>query len=134
MSVVDNRRRMEEIFAALAKGDGAPFVDALAEDCRWTLLGSTAWSGTYEGKREIQEKLLRPLFAQFADRYTNRAVRMIAEGDLVVVECRGSVTTKRGEPYENAYCWICRLADGKIREITEYCDTQLIVEALDGPR
>ena len=41
--------------------------------------------------------LMRPLFAQFAGQYTNSAHRFIAEGDWVVVECRGKVNTKAGQ-------------------------------------
>jgi hypothetical protein len=48
----------------------------------------------------------------------------------VVVEGRGQVTTKTGKPYDNSYCWIYRLADGKIKEITEYLDTELVTAAL----
>jgi ketosteroid isomerase-like protein len=36
-------------------------------------------------------------------------------------------------PYNNNYCYVCRLADGKLRELTEYCDTQLIATALAPP-
>lgn len=77
--------------------------------------------------------LLRPLFAQFADQYTNTAHRFIAEGEFVVVECRGRVTTKAGKPYNNVYCWVCRIADGKLRELTEYMDTELVARALGSP-
>ena len=133
MSSADNKRLMQEIFAALSKGDGKPFRDSLAEDVRWSLMGTTKWSGTYEGKRAVIKELLRPLFAQFADQYPNSAHRFIAEGDYVVVECRGRVTTKSGKPYHNSYCWVCRIADGKLQELTEYMDTALVAAALGDP-
>jgi ketosteroid isomerase-like protein len=53
---------------------------------------------------------------------------LIAEDDYVVVECRGEVTTKSGKPYNNTYCYVCRISDGKLKELTEYMDTQLVVE------
>jgi ketosteroid isomerase-like protein len=133
VSSADNKRLMQEIFAALSKGDGKPFRDSLAEDVRWSLMGTTKWSGTYEGKRAVIKELLRPLFAQFADQYPNSAHRFIAEGDYVVVECRGRVTTKSGKPYHNSYCWVCRIADGKLQELTEYMDTALVAAALGDP-
>jgi hypothetical protein len=58
---------------------------------------------------------------------------MVAEEDIVVVECRGRVTTKSGRPYNNSYCWVCRLADGEIRELTEYMDTELVAKTLEPP-
>ncbi len=133
MSAADNKRLLQQIFAGLSKGDGKPFRDSLAEDFRWILTGTTKWSRTYEGKRTVIDELLRPLFAQFADQYINTAHRFIAEDDYVVVECRGRVTTKSGKPYHNSYCWVCRIADGKLQELTEYMDTALVASALEDP-
>jgi ketosteroid isomerase-like protein len=81
----------------------------------------------------VLDELMAPLFAQFADRYTNTADRMVSEGDFVVVECHGRVATKAGKPYDNRYCYVCRLDGGKLRELTEYLDTELVATAL-GPR
>lgn len=133
MSAAANKQLMQHIFAELAKGNGKAFIQSLADDFRWTLVGTGKWSGTYEGKHAVRTELLDPLFAQFADQYTNTAHRFIAEGDHVVVECRGRVTTKAGMPYNNTYCWICRIADGKLRELTEYMDTQLVATVLEAP-
>ena len=57
----------------------------------------------------------------------------VAEGDHVVVQCRGKVTTKAGQPYNNHYCFVCRLSGGKLRELTEYMDTELAAQALGAP-
>jgi ketosteroid isomerase-like protein len=133
MSAAENRRLMQDVFEELAKGNGRPFVDALADDFRWTIIGTTAWSGTWVGKRSVQRELLEPLFAQFATRYTNTALRFIAEDDHVVIECRGDVITKSGKPYRNTYCYVCRLADGKVRDLTEYSDTELFTTVLEPP-
>ena len=130
MSAVENKQLMQNIFIELSKGNGAPFVESLADDICWTIIGSTKFSGTYRGKQAVLNELLRPLFARFADQYTNTAHRFIAEDDYVVVECRGRVTTKSGAPYNNTYCWVCRVADGKLQELTEYLDTELVTAAL----
>jgi ketosteroid isomerase-like protein len=37
------------------------------------------------------------------------------------------------QEYPNRYCWGFVLRNGKIAEITEYTDTQLIAEVLAGP-
>jgi len=78
----------------------------------------------------VADKLFRPLFALFADTYTNTAHRFIAEGEYVVIESRGKVTTRSGKPYHNQYCQVCRLVDGKIVELIEYCETALVDAAL----
>jgi ketosteroid isomerase-like protein len=133
VDAAENKALMREVFAELATGNGRPFVDALGDDIRWRIIGSTEWSGTWEGKSSVQKGLLDPLFAQFATRYRNTALRLIAEDDYVVIECRGDVTTKDGRPYRNTYCYVCRLDGGKVRELTEYCDTELLTKALTPP-
>src|SRR5262245_10485727 len=117
MEASENKRRMADVFAGLERGDPSPFREALADDCVWHMIGTTPWSGTYRGKAAILTRLLQPLVAQFADRYTSSASRLVAEGDVVVIECRGRVTTRAGRPYHNTYCWVCRLQDGRVKEL-----------------
>ena len=81
----------------------------------------------------MREELLAPLMAQFADRYTNTASRLIAEGEYVVIEFQGHVTTKSGQPYNNQYCYVCRLEDGQLKELTEYMDSALAEAVLTPP-
>jgi uncharacterized protein len=133
MTTEQNKQLIQEIFSALSRGDSKPFVESLAGDVRWTLAGTTPWSRTYDGKPAVLAELLGPLFAQFADRYTSEATRLTAEDDRVVVEASGRVTTKAGVPYNNSYCYVLRLADGRVKEITEYFDTQLVATALAPP-
>ena len=60
------------------------------------------------------------------------AFNFIAEGDYVVVEARGDNVTKSGVRYDNQYCMVWRIEDGKIKEIKEYCDSALVERVL-GP-
>ncbi|WP_348063989.1 hypothetical protein [Polaromonas sp.] len=39
-----------------------------------------------------------------------------------MIECRGEVTTHKGKPYNNTYCYVCRLANGRLVEPVEYLD------------
>lgn len=128
-----NRQVIERIFEGLGRGDASAFRDSLAEDVVWRVPGEGVWAGIYEGREAVMRDLLRPVFAQFADTYVNMAENIIIEGDRAVIECRGSVTTKKGEPYNNSYCWVCRLRDGKLVEIVEYMDTALAEAVLERP-
>lgn len=129
----DNKQLIQTVFEGLARGDARLFLDSLDEAAVWRMIGTTAWSGVYTGKDAIRRDLLAPLTAQFADPYVNVADAIIAEGDTVVVECRGKVTTKTGKRYDNTYCWVLRMRDGKIAALTEYMDTQLVATALEAP-
>lgn len=133
MSEVGNKALLQRIFAETEKGNGKPFVDALADDVRWTIIGQTAWSRTHEGKRAVLDELLRPLAEQFADRNVVSADRFVADNDVVVVEGRNHSVTRSGRDYANRYCWVFVLRDGQVAEITEYTDTQLIAEVLAPP-
>jgi ketosteroid isomerase-like protein len=132
-AAAENKRALQAVFAELAQGNGRPFVDLMADDFCWTITGTTKWSRTYNGKRAVVGELLHPLFASFAERYSSTPTRFIAEDDLVVVECRGRTTTKAGKPYNNAYCYVIRFAEGKMRDLTEYLDTELVAQALPDP-
>lgn len=128
-----NRARVTEVWAAMAKGDGAPFADAMAEDFTWRMTGTTAWSGTYAGKADVRGRMLKALFDQFATPYRSVARRIHADGDFVIVECQGEVTTKRGLPYNNTYCFVIRMRAGQMAELIEYFDSALVDRALEAP-
>jgi ketosteroid isomerase-like protein len=127
MTTAENKRLMQQIFAELARGDSQALVDALADDVTWQVTGTTKFSRTYNGKATLINELVGPLFSQLAEPFTMIADRFIADDDYVVVECRGKTTTKTGLPYNNKYCLVCRLEDGKIKELVEYMDTNLVV-------
>jgi ketosteroid isomerase-like protein len=119
--VVRNMREAKGIDAILA---------TMSDDVRWTLIGTTKFSGTMQGKQEIVEKLFKPIFAALETPGSNVIDNIIAEGDHVVVQQHGSGRrTKTGKDYNNTYCIVYKVADGKIKEITEYCDTELITAA-----
>jgi len=131
VSADDNKALLQRIFAELERGNSRPFLDSFADDVRWTIVGTTAWSRTYAGKQAVLEQLLGPLRGRLVAPVKVTAHRFIADDDLVVVEASGQATTKRGTPYNNTYCWIFRLAGGKVVELTEHLDTALVATALD---
>jgi len=130
MGARENKQLMQHIFEELSKGNSEPFVASMADDFRWTVTGTTKWSRTYQGKQTILKELLGPLRARINGRITTTAHRLIAEDDFVVVEARGSNTTIGGVPYNNNYCFVFRLSDNRLKEVTEYCDTELVTAAL----
>jgi ketosteroid isomerase-like protein len=134
MTTLENKQLVQNIFAELAQGNPKPLFDSMAEDFRWIVSGNTKWSRAYEGKQAVLKELLGPLRAMIVDKIRTNAQRFIADGDLVVVEARGSNNTKTGLPYNNTYCFVIRLGEGKLREITEYMDTELVTAVLGDPR
>ncbi|HJU29763.1 MAG TPA: nuclear transport factor 2 family protein [Candidatus Binataceae bacterium] len=112
-----------------AKGLDA-MLATMSDNVRWTIIGTTKYSGTMNGKKEIIDKLLRPITSELESMGSSHLDNVIAEGDYVVVQQHASGRkTKTGNPYNNTYCLVYKVIEGKIAEITEYCDTELITSA-----
>lgn len=129
MSVIDNKRLMQDIFSELAEGNLELFVEAMADDFQWTWMGTMNWSKTFKGKEAVVGELLAAVKSTLAQPFRVVAHNFIAEGDYVIVESRGENATPYGRPYNNRYCWVCRITGGKLRELREYMDTELVTAA-----
>lgn len=134
MSASENKKIVRHIFDEMAHGNSAPLLESLADDFRFVVMGSSKWSRSYDGKAAVLAELFAPLRAHIEGRITTIPVRLIAEGDYVVVEARGRNTTREGKAYDNTYCNVLRLEGGKLKEWTEYCDTTLVDAVLGDPR
>ncbi|MGO9263311.1 MAG: nuclear transport factor 2 family protein [Candidatus Binataceae bacterium] len=129
MGAAENKALVRNMFAELSKGNGEAFLGAMADNVRFTICGTTKFSGTFNGKQEFIGKVLGPLSAQLEGGLTITPDNFIAEGDFVAMQARGKSNTKSGGTYNNTYCQIFRIADGKVQEVTEYLDTELVTKA-----
>jgi len=130
MSEAQNKELVEQLFRELAVGNSQPFWERVSDDVEWTVIGSNSWSKTYVGKRAVLDELFVPLRKTLARPGRTIAQRLLADGDHVVVEARGDNLTKRGEPYQNRYCFVIRMQEGRVRAFTEYADTELVTRLL----
>jgi ketosteroid isomerase-like protein len=126
MGAAENKQLIRNMIAELGKGNAQAFLGAMADDVSFTVMGTTKYSGTYKGKQDVVNKLLGPLTAQLEGGITLTPDNFVAEGDFVVMQARGSSKAKNGKSYNNHYCQIFRVANGKVHEITEYLDTELV--------
>ena len=125
-----NKDVVTAIFAETAKGNGRPYIDAIADDAVWIGRGHNSWSGVYRGKDAILSDLLGPLSKLLDGRNTCIPTRIHADGDFVIVEAKGQNQLKDGRRYDNEYCFVIKMRDGKMIEITEYLDTELVSDRL----
>lgn len=137
MNANANKKLIRDIFTAAASPDPALrdralFIASLAEDARWVVTGQYSWSRTFTGKEAILGELHGYVRSRLRDRTRTVPHRFIAGDDVVVVEARGDNVTTEGLRYDNEYCLVFQLEDGKIKEIREYCDSILTEKAL-GP-
>ncbi|UCG75946.1 MAG: nuclear transport factor 2 family protein [Gemmatimonadota bacterium] len=129
MSIEQNKQFVRKFFERADCGDVGGALELFADDVCWTSVGSTRFSGTYAGKEELVADLVDPLFRELQGGIRHELRNFVAEGDHVVAEVSGRAITRDGRPYNNRYCFVFRLADGRIREVTEYMDTELVTAA-----
>lgn len=125
-----NKDIVAAVFEKLADGDPGLYLNTMADDARYEFVGGGSWGGVYKGKQDFRENFGRHVLSRVAPPLRLKATHILADGDCVVVEFAGSNQTRDGRPYANRYCMVMRLAGGKITEITEYCDTALVLSAL----
>ncbi|HEV8717295.1 MAG TPA: nuclear transport factor 2 family protein [Candidatus Binatia bacterium] len=129
MGAAENKQLIQTMFAELSKGNAEAFLGNMADNVSFTIIGTTKYSGTFNGKQELITKLLAPLTSQLDGGLTITPENFIADGDYVAMQARGKAKTKTGKPYNNTYCQVFRIANGKVQELTEYLDTELVTSA-----
>ena len=127
-----NKQLVQQVYADSADRSGTTFADHLADDASWIVTGQYSWSHEFRGREAIQNGLMGHFRSLFAVRPRTVAFNFIAEDDYVVVEARGDNVTKAGLRYDNQYCMVWRVENGRIKQIKEYCDSALVERVL-GP-
>ena len=129
MAAAENKQFIRNMFIELSKGNAEAFLGSIADDVRYTIIGTTKYSGTFNGKQELINKLLGPLTAQLEGGIAVTSDNLIADGDYVAMQAHGKARSKNGRSYNNTYCHVFRIANGKVQEVTEYLDTELVTSA-----
>lgn len=125
MGVAENKQIVQAFYEAGNRGDFDACFDLISDDITWTNIGSTNLSGTYRGKAELMEKLLGPLFGQLKAGISSSIDNIFGDGDYVIALTSGTAETTDGRPYNNKYCQVIRIRNGKFVKVTEYFDTEL---------
>jgi ketosteroid isomerase-like protein len=126
MSTDDTRTLIEDFYTALRKGDRARLLELLAPDAVWIPPASAPVPRT-EGAEAIADALggqiVRTTF-DLSKPFALEVRRVLADGDVAVVQQRLTATAKAtGADYDNQYCWIYEVRDGRIAVLEEYADT-----------
>lgn len=129
MGATENKELIRNMFAELSQGNGEAFLNTFADDVRYTIIGTSKYSSTYNGKQDVVNRLLGPLTAQLEGGIAVTPYNFIAEGEYVAMQAHGRAQSKSGVAYNNTYCHVFRVAGGKVKEVTEYLDTELVTRA-----
>ncbi|MGE3849616.1 MAG: nuclear transport factor 2 family protein [Gammaproteobacteria bacterium] len=126
MSTEANKQLVRDTWGAVTNGDPEGFMARLADDVTWTFFGSHRFAGTIRGKADLVAKLFAPLGEVLAEGIKVHIDTLTAEADRVVIEARGEAQTKDGRPYNNSYCIVVTVRDGKVAHVREYLDSELV--------
>jgi ketosteroid isomerase-like protein len=121
-----NRQVVTEAFGHFMRGDARPFFSLVADDVRWTVIGSTAISGTFDSKKAFVADATSKLSGRLATPISGTINSVLADGDHVIVQWEGRADMANGGLYDQRYCWVMRLADGKVVETVAYLDTEMV--------
>lgn len=78
------------MWAEASKGNVEGFLGALADDVRYTIIGTTKFSGTFNGRQDLLNRALVPLIFELETNGGMATDNLLAEGDYVVQQGRGS--------------------------------------------
>jgi len=123
---MDAKETVINLFERWEAGDSSHFFDAVADNVKWTAIGTTPISGVSHTKADYELHTYGPLQKVFSGATSCKVKRVIAEGDCVVVEWHGETPLLNGGRYLNDYCWVVRVVEGKLSEVTGYFDTAAV--------
>jgi ketosteroid isomerase-like protein len=125
----DSSRVVQAALDALNNGDAEGFLGSFADDLDFEMPGSTPVSGHTRNLEEFIA-LVSNVGSLVSEPITLRVTFFLAAGEWVVTRADGHGVTNDGKDYDNRYCLLWRVRDGRIIEFVEFNDTQLIMDVL----
>lgn len=126
------REVVERFLLSFDTGDTDEIVKHLADDATYWVSGSREGSGTGV---DIAKADFAAMHRVGADLYVDRRLTIVptgwtVQGERVAVEAKGYGQLTNGRRHDNTYHFLFVVRDGKIREVREYNDTDLMFSVL----
>lgn len=122
---------VRRLFTHLERGEADAFFEHVADDVRWTVMGTHPLAGTYHDKHRFREATFGRLDRVLRDGVRLRLVNLIVAEDTAVAELEALSTAVNGEPFDNTYCWVMRFDRERIVEVRAYLDSALVQRVLE---
>src|SRR2546421_8276910 len=115
---MSNLAKIQAFFTAYAQKNVAAICEVMADDITWAIPGHHPLAGVKKGIAEVLA-----FFDQLAKADFKAEPLVIAEnGDYVVDHHRG--WSEKADGLDLKWCLVFRFADGKIKEVTNFCEDQ----------
>jgi uncharacterized protein len=126
------KRVVQRYLDALVAGDVETIRGSFADDATWTVMSDLPIAGPWCGRDRIVTDFLGGVVGALfeAGSHAFEFPTMIVEGETVALEWRVQARTAAGRAYENNYCGLFVIRDGRIAAVREYFDTRYAAELL----
>ena len=122
---------VESLFANLENGKSGAFFEHVADDVKWTVMGTHPLAGTYHTKADFLAHTFARLNKILKEGVLLRVTNIMVDGDSATVEMESLSTALNGKAFDNRYCWIVHFTDGTIVEVRAYLDSALVQRLID---
>jgi len=122
---------VRSLFANLENGRPEAFFNHVAQDVKWTVMGTHPLAGTYHTKDDFLAHTFARLDKLLKEGVVLRVSNLLVDGDTAAVELESLSTALNGKPFDNRYCWIARFSNGTIVEVRAYLDSSLVKQLID---
>jgi uncharacterized protein len=124
---------VRSLFANLENGRPEAFFNHVAQDVKWTVMGTHPLAGTYHTKENFLAHTFARLDKLLKEGVVLRVTHLLVDGDgdTAAVELESLSTALNGKPFDNTYCWIARFSNGTIVEVRAYLDSALVQQLIE---
>jgi uncharacterized protein len=130
MTAEEKKEFVTRTWTAFGTGDIKGAFANMDDNVSWLIPGNLPGvSGLKKGKDEIL-KFMSGVGGVFPEGIKSEFRRVYCDGDTVIVELTNRGKASNGKQYENEYCFVFELENGKVRRIREYLDTQKFVDTV----
>jgi len=126
----ENKAIVTAFMKTISKGDVEGIIAGYAEDGFCETMGHTLISGRFS--REQVAMAAGRIFEAFPQGVEFTILNLTAEEDRVAMEATSQATHISGREYANHYHFLFRLRDGKITQMKEFMDTELVTDVICG--
>jgi ketosteroid isomerase-like protein len=128
------RETLRGYLDALLTGDLDRIRAYFAPTATWHIHGTLPFAGTHRGADAIMEFLSTAVSGRFVPGTQQfRFADILVDGEAAILEWNVTGTaTATGLAYDNEYCGIFIIRDGRIHAVREYLDTEHVRQVLFG--
>lgn len=128
MGTEQNKQAVIAWLDAVNSADEQAILDLVAEDFVFKTMARRPEWLKYRWNRQEFAAAPKAQSSLMVSPIKMQMVRIVGEGDVVVLEGESDGWLKNGKHYDNAYSLIFSFAGGKIQEVREYSCSHLVVE------